>query len=117
MKILIVDDEKPITRALERSFSRKGHSVSTANSGNAAISKLNEGEYDFLLIDLIMPDLTGDQVITWAKDQSLAIKVALMTAYQDQKIDEIADSKQVDAVFRKPFKDVFELVSQIEAMN
>ncbi len=116
MNILIVDDEKSITRALNRAFSRTGHVVTTANNGSSSISLLSESSYDLLLIDLIMPDLTGDQVIAWAIDQHIQLKIVLMTAYQDQKIDEISNSKKVSAVFRKPFNDVFALVKEIEAI-
>ncbi len=114
MKILIVDDEDSIARALKRAFLSKGHQAETANCGNDAIDRLRDSQFDLLLVDLIMPDITGEEVITWAQENQIQAKFALMTAYQDEKVDELVQSHRLSTILHKPFKDIFAVVTKME---
>jgi len=57
--ILVVDDEPGITKLLTAILSAKGHRVETASNGALALTKLEEGDYDLILSDLKMPELSG----------------------------------------------------------
>ena len=59
-RVLVVDDEQPICRALEIALSRAGFAVLTAHSGDAALSTLALERVDVLLVDLRIPDTRGD---------------------------------------------------------
>ncbi|MEE8353621.1 MAG: ATP-binding protein [Dehalococcoidales bacterium] len=58
-RILVVDDEPHICRALDRLLTREGHRVDTAGSARTALRKLTRAEYDLILLDLRMPEMTG----------------------------------------------------------
>lgn len=60
LRILIVEDEKPIARSLARLLG--GHHVTLASSGREAVTLWSERDYDFVLCDLLMPELTGMDV-------------------------------------------------------
>lgn len=60
VRLLIVDDEPSICRALEIAFRRAGFTPVVAGSGDAALKLLHEQRFDVLLLDLRIPDLRGD---------------------------------------------------------
>jgi DNA-binding NtrC family response regulator len=80
-KILIVDDEKDILRALEFILSREGYSVSTATSGEEAIELLKKDEYDLVLTDLRMEGMDGLEVLQRTLQMRPSTLVIIMTAY------------------------------------
>ena len=59
LQVLIVDDDPGILSALTRLLQRDGHTVQTATDGQAALAFLQEGSYDLILCDLLMPELDG----------------------------------------------------------
>jgi len=61
--ILIADDEERILRALARALRQEGHDVAEASSGHAAERLLSERAFDAVVVDNIMPDLTGLDLI------------------------------------------------------
>jgi len=60
VRVLVVDDEPSICKALEISLTRSGYEVVTAQSGEAALAILRGEHVDVLLIDLRIPDMRGD---------------------------------------------------------
>jgi DNA-binding NtrC family response regulator len=80
-KILIVDDEKDILRALEFILSREGYSVTTATSGEEAIELLKKDEYDLVLTDLRMEGMDGLEVLQRTLQMRPSTLVIIMTAY------------------------------------
>ena len=70
LRILVADDEEPIRVALERYLSRAGHRVSVASTGTEALDHANASEFDVILLDMRMPDLSGQQIFElWASDK------------------------------------------------
>ena len=61
-RILIVDDEHSICRALEISFSRAGYDVRAVESAEDAVQLLHVEHFDCLVVDLRMPEMGGDQL-------------------------------------------------------
>ena len=59
MRILVIDDEPSILRALARLLQREGYTVETAGNGRQALARLQVHGYDVLLVDLRMPELDG----------------------------------------------------------
>ncbi len=62
-KILIVDDEAAILRLLVQLLVKEGHRIDTANSGTEAIIKIIENEYDLIITDIKMSDISGKEVL------------------------------------------------------
>lgn len=59
MKILLVDDDAMITELLSAKLSENGHHVECASNGWEALTKLSNNEYELLITDLMMPDISG----------------------------------------------------------
>jgi CheY-like chemotaxis protein len=66
--LLIVDDEPAIRLALVRYLEREGHTADVAASGREALALLRAKRYDGILLDLRMPDLSGDEVFAKLRD-------------------------------------------------
>jgi DNA-binding NtrC family response regulator len=80
-KILIVDDERDIRRALEFVLSREGYSIETASNGIEAVEKLTEGAFDLVITDIKMDGLDGFGVLEKSKKISPSTPVIMMTAF------------------------------------
>jgi two-component system, sensor histidine kinase and response regulator len=71
-RLLVVDDEEVNRDVLSRRLERQGHEVFTAGSGQEAIRMLRESEYDAVLLDIMMPDMDGYEVLRVLKaDEAL----------------------------------------------
>ncbi len=91
-KLLLVDDEESITKALHRIFRREGYEIYTASSGQKGLEVLKEDKKPFSLIisDQRMPGMTGAQFLEKAKKIfPNAIRI-LLTGYSD--MDAIVDA-------------------------
>lgn len=73
-RILVVDDEPHICRALDRLLSREGHRVDTTGSARTALQKLTEADYDLILLDLRMPEMTGIEFYEQLKKVAPALR-------------------------------------------
>jgi len=80
-KILIVDDEPDICRALEFLLKGEDYAVSSAVSGEAAIEKLKTESFDVVLTDMKMGKVDGMTVLEKARGISLDTMVIMMTAF------------------------------------
>lgn len=66
--VLVADDEPAMTRLVARSLDRQGFRVSTADSGRSAIERVWDVNPDVLLLDVVLPDMTGLEVIQELRD-------------------------------------------------
>lgn len=80
-RILVVDDERDICRALEFLLSREGYKVATAYSGQDALKKIEAEEFDLVITDLKMEGLSGMEVLERAINLRPALIVVIMTAF------------------------------------
>lgn len=70
-KILVVDDEASMTRALKRNLESTGkYEVHTENSGAAGFSAVRSFHPDFILMDVMMPGMDGDEVVARLREDS-----------------------------------------------
>ena len=81
-KILIIDDDKSITTVFKMMLEEQGYNVHTAPSGKEAIS-LAEPSYDLVILDIKLPDITGDEVAKVMKERGMADNIVLMTGYPE----------------------------------
>src|SRR5213080_802480 len=78
--ILVADDEESIRWVLERACAKDGHTVHAVASGREALAALRERAYDVALIDIKMPDLSGLDVLTRAREDHVDTLFIIMTA-------------------------------------
>jgi serine phosphatase RsbU (regulator of sigma subunit) len=86
-KILVVDDSEPNRDLLSRRLKRQGHSVETASNGREALEKVAAGDFDVVLLDVMMPEMNGYQVLERLKsDRALRhIPVIMITAIDEME--------------------------------
>lgn len=78
---LIVDDDDTFTRVLSRSLSRRGFTVSTAHSAEAAVKLIQKTHVDFATLDLKMEGSSGLTLIPHLREQYPAIRILMLTGY------------------------------------
>src|SRR5262245_10257241 len=78
--ILVADDEESIRWVLERACAQQGHAVTTVASGTEALTALRAQSFDVALVDIKMPDLSGLDVLSRARDERIDTLFIVMTA-------------------------------------
>lgn len=116
MRVLIVDDEELIRRSLGRTFKTKGHEVFFAIDGKEGLSKWEEVDPDIVCLDVLMPYLTGPQVIEAAAHLNSKAKVVLMSAYTGEGSTELYSKYNFHLFIPKPFENIFDIVEKAEAL-
>jgi len=76
--ILVVDDESEIREGLELLLNTEGYSTSSAESGEAGLTMLEEKPFDLVLLDMIMPGLDGFQVLAKFKADSALREIPII---------------------------------------
>jgi two-component system response regulator PilR (NtrC family) len=79
-RLLIVDDEKSLCQVLEIAFRKEGHILETVSSGQAAKKKIESQVYDLIISDIRMPDLTGIELLEFARRTHSPSAFILITA-------------------------------------
>lgn len=98
-KILIVDDEKFVVKALTAKLVAEGFSIDSAYDGEEALLKVNEVKPDLILLDIIMPKLDGISVLKRLKasPETQSIPVIILTnLYDDKKVSEVMKTGDTD---------------------
>jgi two-component system, OmpR family, response regulator MprA len=113
--ILVVDDDAPIRRMLDRTLRADGYEVRSAPDGGAALAEVEQSVPDLILLDVAMPGLDGLAVCRRLRERGLATPVLLLTAR-----DGLADRVQgldagADDYVVKPFE-TEELLARVRAL-
>ena len=101
-RVLVVDDDAPIRNLVKKIVQRNGLSVEVACDGSEAIEKLDQGGFDVLVCDLMMPGVDGFQVVEHAGKLSPRPAIIVITASDPGMIRRL-NGKLVHSVVRKPF--------------
>ena len=104
-RVLIVDDNASNRDLLARQLTRAGHTVGEADGGHAALTRLESAAYDLILLDMMMPDISGYEVLCRLKAQPATsdIPVIMISALDD--LDSVMRCIEAGAVdyLLKPF--------------
>jgi DNA-binding NtrC family response regulator len=80
-RLLIVEDEDTLRESLGRVFTREGYQVVTVNSAEPALELFEEGSFDLIITDIVLPGITGIELLKRVKDADPEQVVIIMTAY------------------------------------
>lgn len=80
-KILIVDDDLDFLDLFSKYFRIKGFSVDVVSSGEEAIEKISDFEFDLMILDIKLPDMLGDEVVKRVRARNEDIEIILITGY------------------------------------
>ncbi len=102
LRILIVDDEQNICNLLRDYFLDVGHNVKSVNSGAMAIKLLETENFDLVLSDLVMPEVSGYDIIKAIGTLEKKPKVGIITGWDNPHSTEQKDALKADFVVKKP---------------
>jgi DNA-binding NtrC family response regulator len=80
-RLLIVEDEDTLCKSLQRVFSKEGYEVDRADSAESAFKLLERNSYDLIITDIILPGISGIELMTKYRETNPAQKVIIITAY------------------------------------
>lgn len=116
-KILIVDDDPTLCRSLKVFLRDKYSDIVTAFSGREAIELLASDTFDLILLDVLMPDINGYQVMDYINKTGIKTSVILISAYAPTELEKENPPKGVYDFMMKPF-DLEKLVTTVQnALN
>jgi DNA-binding response OmpR family regulator len=102
MRVLLADDDPGMLETLKDVLSLADFEVDTVGDGKAAMAALAANRYDALILDIVMPGLTGVQVIDEVRKTDPAAKFLVITAYTDSELVDEVRARGVDRIFFKP---------------
>ena len=112
-KILIIDDERMITRALSRALAHDRLEIETASDGQEGLEKFKSFQPDLILLDLLMPKVSGMEVLEKIRSQGSKTPIILMTAYGDAQTQEKAKELGISAYLTKPFNNIEDIITLV----
>lgn len=113
-RALVVEDDPAIRRLVEKLLQRRGIVIDTAHDGKQAIEKIAGGEFSVVILDLMLPEVNGYEVIAYIKSRGLRLPVVVVSAVSQQALSRL-DQDIVKLVISKPF-DVNEFTEGIASL-
>ena len=113
-KVLVVDDEKMIVKGIRFSLLQDGYEVDTAYDGEEALQKASENQYDIILLDVMLPKLSGLDVLQQIREFS-AVPVIMLTAKGEDMDKILGLDYGADDYITKPFN-ILEVKARIKAI-
>lgn len=103
-KILLIDDEEDFLFFAERNLTRENYQVITANSGQRGVKLAKKNKPDLILLDIMMPQMTGFEVLEALKNNknTSEIPVVMLTALDDSRAREKAANLKNEDFIAKP---------------
>lgn len=113
-KVLVVDDEKLIVKGIRFSLEQDGMEVDCAYDGEEALQKIKDSEYDIILLDVMLPKLSGFEVCQQVREFS-NVPIVMLTA-KGEDMDKILGLEYgADDYITKPFN-ILEVKARIKAI-
>jgi len=117
MNVLIVDDEPDIIELLRYNLVREGFAVDSALTGDTALRKINSGDYDLIILDLMLPIIPGLELcrILRRDERTRSIPIIMLTAKSDETDKIVGLEMGADDYITKPFSPR-ELIARVRAV-
>src|SRR5690242_5225784 len=114
-RILVIDDEVDIREGLELLLTTEGFLADTAQNGTEGLRKFSENSYDLVLLDLMMPDISGMEVLEQVRQRDRETPIFMITAYGSVEAAVSALKLGANDYFSKPW-DNDKLIIEIDQM-
>ena len=114
MRILVVDDERLLVKGIKFNLENEGYQVECAYDGAAAVELAREGQFDLIILDLMMPEIDGLEACMRIREFS-NVPVIMLTARSEDTDKIIGFECGADDYITKPFN-ILELKARIRAM-
>lgn len=114
MNILVVEDEKKLARVLQLELEYEGYQVRTSHDGREAMDLISEQDFDLILLDVMLPGLSGMEILRRMRKDEQLTPVILLTA-RDETYDKVSGlDLGANDYITKPFE-IEELLARIRA--
>ncbi len=115
MKILIIEDERLIAEGIKKGLENNRYTVDIAGTGREGYGLLTEFEYDLVILDLMLPDISGEDLCRMLRKEKNNVFIIMLTAKRD--MENIIDGLNIgaDDSITKPFE-FSELLARIRAL-
>ncbi len=118
MKVLLIDDDPDFVHIFEAALSKEGFQTTASGTGEDGLAKAKSEKPDLILLDQVLPDLSGNDVLKTLKadDQTKAIPVIFLSNFSQEELVKVAlDEGAVDYVFKYQVepKDVIAKVKEV----
>ena len=113
-KILVVDDERVLVKGIKFNLENEGYQVETGSDGEEAVEKARAGQYDLIILDLMMPRIDGLQACMKIREFS-NVPIIMLTARSEDADKIIGFECGADDYITKPFN-ILELKARIRAL-
>ncbi len=114
-KVLVVDDEESIRKLLEYNLSKEGYEVTSSADGKAAYDLAGEKNFDFIILDLMLPSMDGMDVCKQLRQDKVNTPILMLTAKDDELEKIIGLELGADDYMTKPFSPR-EVVARMKAI-
>ncbi len=112
-QILIVDDDLAVREVLKEIVTTYGFNALLALSAKEAASTLASQKVDVILLDLSMPDITGDQFLDFIRKKGFGVPVVVVSGHVDEEMEKHLRETGVSGIVRKPFE-VADVIDEME---
>lgn len=116
MKILVVEDDEQISSFLVRGLSDEGHLLQLATDGPAGFEAARSGQFDIIILDLMLPGMDGREVCRALRMEGLSTKILMLTALETTQDIVRGLRLGADDYLTKPFA-FDELVARLEVLD
>lgn len=116
MRILLAEDERPLARAILKIFEKNNYSADAVHNGEDVLTYLEAGNYDALVLDIMMPKMDGITVLKKIRAQGNRIPVLILTAKSEIDDKVLGLDSGANDYLTKPF-DTKELLARIRAIT
>ena len=114
--ILVVEDDTDIANLVRIHLERAGYQISRAADGKAAVKRFDEGDYDLVILDLMLPLMDGMEVCRHIRNSERYVPVIMLTA-KGEEANKVAGLEMgADDYMTKPFS-VEELLARVKAIG
>ena len=114
MKILVVDDEKLLVKGIKFNLENDGYEVAVAYDGEEAVELAKSGDFDLIILDIMMPKMTGLEACMQIREFS-NVPIIMLTAKGEDMDKLIGFEQGTDDYLTKPFN-ILELKARIRAL-
>lgn len=115
MRILVVEDDKKVASFLEKGLREEGYAVDVAHDGPSGLTRARVYEYDLLILDVMLPGMTGVEIIRDLRAKEVAVPALMLTARDAQEDVVLGLDAGADDYLAKPFG-FDELLARIRAL-
>ncbi len=114
-KVLIIEDEKLVRNLISKKLSEKGFVVEIAENGKKGFQKIKETEPDLILLDIIMPEMNGFEVLEKMQEENIEVPVVIVSnSGQPVEIDKAKEYGVRDWIVKTKF-DLQEVIEKTVA--